>query len=47
MPHPDQPDTAVDPHQDAPIPEDHGEPPEANETPTSAGEAAAEKDGRD
>lgn len=42
MPHPVQPDTAFDEHEDAPVPEPHSEPAEANETPTSAGEAAAE-----
>lgn len=44
MPHPEQPDTALDEHGDAPVPEQHGEPAEANETLTSAGRAA---DGED
>lgn len=39
MPHPEEPDTALDPHRDAPVPEEHGEPAEADETLTSAGEA--------
>ncbi|MGN6743468.1 MAG: hypothetical protein ACTHJL_09260 [Amnibacterium sp.] len=39
VPHPDEPDTALDPHRDAPVQEPHGEPAEANETPTSAGRA--------
>ena len=43
MPHPEQADTAFDAHDDAPVPEEHGEPAEANETLTSAGEAAAER----
>ena len=43
MPHPEQPDTAFDGHEDAPVPEEHGEPAEADETLTSAGEAAAER----
>ena len=40
MPHPENPDTALDEHQDAPVPEEHGEPEEANDTLTSAGRAA-------
>jgi hypothetical protein len=39
MPHPEQPDTAFDEHRDAPIPEPHTEPAEANDTLTSAGRA--------
>lgn len=42
LPHPEQPDGALDEHADAPVPEDHGEPAEANETLTSAGEAATD-----
>ena len=42
MPHPEPQDTAFDEHEDAPVPEEHGEPAEANETLTSAGRAAAE-----
>ncbi|MFD1722090.1 hypothetical protein [Amnibacterium endophyticum] len=44
MPHPDEPDTALDPRRDAPVPEEHDEPAEANETLTSAGEAHAGED---
>jgi hypothetical protein len=44
MPHPEQPDTALDEHADAPVPEEHGEAADANETLTSAGEAAAHRD---
>ena len=46
MPHPEDPDTALDEHEheDAPVPEEHGEPAEANETPTSAGRAAQGED---
>lgn len=44
MPHPEQPDGAFDEHADAPVPEEHGERPEADETLTSAGRAAAERD---
>lgn len=40
LPHADEPDTALDEHEDAPVPEEHGEPAEANETPTSADRAA-------
>ncbi|MCU1474256.1 hypothetical protein [Amnibacterium sp.] len=36
MPHPEQPDTALDEHRDAPAREPHAE---ADETPTSAGRA--------
>lgn len=39
-PHPQDPDTPSDEHADAPVPEEHGEPEEANRTPTSAGRAA-------
>ena len=39
MPHPEQQDTAYD-ERDAPVPEEHGEPEEADETPTSAGREA-------
>ncbi|HEY0374530.1 MAG TPA: hypothetical protein VGC94_07025 [Amnibacterium sp.] len=39
MPHPDEPDTALDEHHDAPVREPHAETAEANETPTSAGGA--------
>ena len=42
MPRPDQPDTALDDHPDAPLPEEHGEPAEADETPTSTGRAAGQ-----
>ena len=31
MPHPESPDTAFDERQDAPVPEPHAEPAEANE----------------
>ncbi|MGN6446259.1 hypothetical protein [Amnibacterium sp.] len=44
MPHPEELNTALDEHPDAPVQEEHGEPAEANETLTSAGEAAAERD---
>lgn len=44
MPHPENPDTAVDPRDDAPVPEQHGEPEEANDTLTSAGRAAQGED---
>lgn len=44
MPHPEQPNTAADEHRDAPVPEPHGEPAEANDTLTSAGRAAAGED---
>jgi len=44
MPHPEQPDTAFDAHDDAPVPEEHGEPAEANETLTSAGQAAKDRE---
>jgi hypothetical protein len=44
MPHPERQDTASDEHVDAPVPEEHGEPAEANETLTTAGEAAAQAD---
>lgn len=43
MPHPEQPDTAFDKNADAPVPEEHGEPAEANETLTSAGRAAEDR----
>ena len=43
MPHPEQQDTAFDEHEDAPVPEEHGEPAEANETLTSAGRAASDR----
>lgn len=46
MPHPEDDDTALD-QRDAPIPEEHGEPAEANEELTSAGRAAAEHEGED
>lgn len=39
MPHADEPDTALDEHDDAPVPEQHGEPADANGAPTSAGRA--------
>ena len=39
MPHPEQPDTAADERQDAPVREPHAEPAEANDTLTSAGRA--------
>ena len=42
MPHPERPDTAFDEHGDAPVPEEHGEPAEANETRTTAGTAHEE-----
>ena len=42
MPHPESPDTASDERGDAPVPEEHGEPEEANSTLTSAGAAAEE-----
>jgi hypothetical protein len=35
MPHPETPDTAFDERSDAPVPEPHGEPAEANESPAS------------
>ena len=44
MPHPEQPDTALDEHRDAPVPEEHGEPAEADEELTSAGRAAQPRD---
>lgn len=47
LPHPEQPGTAFDEHEDAPVREEHGEPAEANETLTSAGQAAAERDDDD
>lgn len=42
MPHPEAPDTALDERRDVPVQEPHGEPAEANETPTSAGRAEAD-----
>ncbi|MGT2427137.1 hypothetical protein [Amnibacterium kyonggiense] len=41
MPHPEDRDTAFD-ERDAPVPEEHGEPAEANETPTSSARAHAD-----
>ncbi|WP_158590055.1 hypothetical protein [Amnibacterium setariae] len=42
MPHPEDPDTAFD-ERDAPVPEEHGEPAEADETLTSAGRARRDR----
>lgn len=39
MPHPDSEDTAFDERSDAPIPEPHAEPAEANESPASGQDA--------
>ena len=40
MPHTEDQDTALDEHRDAPVPEEHGESADANDTLTSAGRAA-------
>lgn len=40
MPHTEDPDTALDEHRDAPVPEEHGEDADANDTLTGAGRAA-------
>ena len=44
MPHPEEPGTAGDERRDAPIPEPHTEPAEANDTLTSAGRAREQRD---
>jgi hypothetical protein len=44
MPHPEKPDTAFDERTDAPVPEQHGEPAEANEAPSSSARAVQERD---
>ncbi|HEV7624410.1 MAG TPA: hypothetical protein VGO26_09750 [Amnibacterium sp.] len=43
MPHPEEPDTALDEHQDAPVPEPHAESADANDTLSSAGRAHADE----
>lgn len=40
MPQPEEPDTALDEHPDAPVPEEHREPAEAEDMLTTAGRAA-------
>lgn len=40
LPHPESPDTASDEHQDAPVPETHGEPAEANDSPATGQETS-------
>ncbi len=44
MPHTEDPETALDERSDAPVPEQHGEPEEAEHTLTSTGRAKQQDD---